>query len=182
VVAREPTGAIGGDREHRQLAERIRERGQELERRLVRPLQVVEHNERVALRGDVGEGAADRLEQHRPIRGRRGFPELGQQQRKLGAQRAAAGEAVAFGAPVAPERSHDRTLRSAGAVARRAAQDHRVRVARESATSRVLPTPASPLKSTIEPAPRRACSSAPSSRASSSCRPTSALRALMHGV
>ena len=85
VVAREPVGAVGGDHQHRQLAERLGERRQQLERRLVGPLQVVEDDQRVPLGGDGGERAADRLEQRRAIGGRRGRSELGQQQRELGA-------------------------------------------------------------------------------------------------
>ena len=51
-----------------------------------------------------------------------------------------------------------------------------------SAANRVLPTPASPLMSSTEPRPDRACSSAASSRSSSARRPTSPLLALMRGV
>ena len=175
VVAREPVGAVGGDHQHRQLAERLGERGQQLERRLVGPLQVVEDDQRVPLRGDVGERAAHRLEQRRAIRGRRGIAELGQQQRELGAQRAAdprarraasAGGCAARRPPGCTERRRPGSARRAGA--RRPSRP------RGPPTSRVLPTPASPLMSTIEPSPRRARCSAPSSRARSACRPISA--------
>ena len=152
VVAREPVGAVGGDHEHRQLAERLGERGQQLERRLVGPLQVVEDDERVPLGGDVGERAAHRLEQRRAV-GRRGrLAELGQQQREL---RRAAGPQ-----PSRPPGCARRWLRSAATSgpygracrpgsARRAGRSASAPAA-SSAASRVLPTPASPLSSTID--------------------------------
>jgi hypothetical protein len=83
VIAREPVGAVGRDRQHRQLAERLGERRQQLERRLVGPLEVVEHEERTALGSDVRQGAPDRLAQRRAIRRRCGIPELGEQAREL---------------------------------------------------------------------------------------------------
>jgi hypothetical protein len=69
VVAGEPVGAVGAEHQHRQLLERRREAGQQLERRLVGPLQVVEHHERGAWGADRGERAADGLEERRPVAG-----------------------------------------------------------------------------------------------------------------
>ena len=155
VVARQPVGAVGGDHEHRQLAERLGERGQQLERRLVGPLQVVEHDERVPLGGDVGERAADRLEQRRAVGGRR---------RARRARAAAARGAARSGPqPSSASRVRAQVARSAattgpyGAVppwVGGAAQHERVRGRRRARRpAGVLPTPASPLSSTIEPSP-----------------------------
>ena len=131
VVAREPVGAVGRDHEHRHLPERLGERGQQLERRRVRPLQVVEDDQRVPLRGDVGEDAANRLEQRRTIGGRGGFPELRQQQRQLGAQRAAVLEPRRVRAQVAAQCGDDGAVRRGAALAWRTTQQDGVRSGRD---------------------------------------------------
>ena len=175
VVAREAVGAVAGDGQHRN----VDERREQLERRVVGPLQVVEEQEQRARGREVGEGAADGLRDGGGIAGRRGLAQLGQQQREVRAQRAAVREAVGNAAQVRPQRRDDRRVRR-GAGARRGPAQH-LGVARSASdsASRVLPTPASPASSTSEPLPRRARSNAASSSVSSACRPTSAPRVVI---
>ena len=161
VVAREPVGAVGGDHQHRQLAERLGERGQQLERRLVGPLEVVEDDQRVPLRGDAGERAADRLEQRRAVGRRRRRAELGQQQRELRAQRARLRELGRVRAQVAAQRGHHRAVGSGAALGRRAAQDAR-RPSRRRDLPRAASCPRRPRRSAARSSRgrARACSSA----------------------
>ena len=83
VIARELVGAVGADDEHRHLAECRRDRGEQLERRRVRPLQVVEHEQRSARFGDAVERAAERLVQGRRIDVVGGRAELREQHSQL---------------------------------------------------------------------------------------------------
>ena len=76
-------------------AERLGERGEQLERGLVGPLQVVEHDERRRAPGRCcAKAQLHRLEQRRPVARRRRIAELGQQQREVRPQRAEPVEAV----------------------------------------------------------------------------------------
>ena len=145
VVARQAVRPVGRDHEHRQLAERLGERGEQLERRLVGPLQVVEDDERVALRGDAGEHPPHRLEQRRTIRGRGGLAELGHEQRELGVERTGAVERAGLRPQVGAQRGDHRTVRGRAAVDRRAAQEQRVRA----------PPPARPRAGSCPRPPRR---------------------------
>jgi hypothetical protein len=122
VIPWKPVGAIGGDDEDRQVAERDGERREELERRLVGPLQVVEDDERVAVGGEMRQRGADRLEQRRAVGlgGRR--PQLGQQQREVRSQRPALREAVRTCAQVLAQRGHHGAIGRRSAVARGAGQ------------------------------------------------------------
>ena len=111
---RQLVGAVAGDDEQRQVGEARRQRGEELERRLVRPLQVVEEHRGRAVGDDRHQPAADRLEQRRAVVGGARVAQLGEQQREMRAQRAAARagrRARSAGTRAAP-RPRARTARS----------------------------------------------------------------------
>ena len=74
------------------------ERREQLDRRFVRPLQVVEDDGQLLLGAEMGERAAHRLEDRRPFGRRRRRAELGQQQGEVGEERAAACERLRVGA------------------------------------------------------------------------------------
>ena len=67
VLARQPVGAVDADDQQRHVADR----GEHAERRLVAPLQVVEHDHRVVAAADQVERGAQRLEQRARGRPRR---------------------------------------------------------------------------------------------------------------
>ncbi len=129
VVAGEAVGAVGGDDEDAGAGERLGERRQELERRLVGAVQVVEHDEDRRVPGEMGQGAADRLEERRPVGRGGGDAELGQDHREVRSERPAARERVRFGPQAVAQRGDDRPVRRAAAVARRADQHERVAAA-----------------------------------------------------
>ena len=118
VVAGQAVGAVGGDDQDRQLLQRARQRRQELERGLVRPLQVVEDDHRRRRLAEVGEGAADRLEDRRPFAVGGGLAELGEQQREVGEERAALGERVGVRPQLRAQRLDDRAVGDRGPVGR----------------------------------------------------------------
>jgi hypothetical protein len=112
VVAREAVRAIAGDGQHRD----IDERREQLERRLVRPLQVVEEQDRRPRGREVGEGAAHGFRHGGGVAGCGRLAELGQQQREVGEQRAVAGQAVGVAAKIRAQSGDDRRVwRGAGA-------------------------------------------------------------------
>ena len=173
VGAREAVGAVGGDHEQRQLTQRLGERGQDLQRRLVGPLQVVEEDDGVALGRDRGERRAQRLEQRR--RGRRpppGSPSSGSSSassaRSGPTSASASGSARSRLRRAATSGPYGAVPPSVDAPRRTSASD----ALATSAASRVLPTPASPQSSTRVPCPCRARRASSSSRARSACRPT----------
>jgi hypothetical protein len=89
VGPRQLVGAVARHDEQGQLGEARRQCAQELQRRLVRPLQVVEQHRRRAARDHRRQAAADGFEQGRAVvRGPR-VAQLGQEQRQVGAQRPA---------------------------------------------------------------------------------------------
>jgi hypothetical protein len=92
--ARDLVAAEGADHEDRQLVQPRREGGEELERRVVGPLEVVEQQQGRGIRPDRDQPAADGLEERRTValRGRR--TQLGEQERKVPDERAAAPEAA----------------------------------------------------------------------------------------
>jgi hypothetical protein len=77
VAAGEAVGAVGADDQHRHLLQRPGQRGDQFQGRLVGPLQVVEQDRQRPLGGEVGEGAAHRLEDRRPLGLGGGLAELG---------------------------------------------------------------------------------------------------------
>ena len=124
VVARQAVRAVGADHEHGQLGERGRQRAQQRERRLVRPLEVVEHDDRGP---ELLEGAADRLEDRRAVAAGRRLAELRDEQREVGAQRAEPVEPVRARAEVRAQDRDQRPVRRRAGAARRAAEDQRRR-------------------------------------------------------
>ena len=123
MVARQAVRAVGGDHQHAQLRERLPQRAEQLERRPVGPLEVVEDDERAAVPRQPFERAADGLEQRRAVRGRSGLSELRQDEREVRDQRAAAGEAVALGAEVGAQRADHGAVRDRDPGGGEATQD-----------------------------------------------------------
>ena len=173
VVARQAVGAVGRDDEQRHLAQRLGQGREQLERRVVGPLQVVEHDDSGPFAGQVRRSAQrDRLEQRgagrRPARGLAraragsapgadagGRGRRGRRGRRAGSERSAAttgavrrGRALAGRGPTGP------AVRARRRPPRRAASCPR-RPRRRASTS--------------EPPPRRARSRPPASRARSAC-------------
>ena len=129
MLAREAVGAVDADHQQRHVVQR----GHDLERRLVAPLQIVEHDRGVVGAGDRREGGAQRLEQRGPV-GRAGrLAELGQQQREVAAQRADLREPAGMRAQVTAQHLHQRAVRRRAALHGGAAQDERARHLREHA-------------------------------------------------
>ena len=125
VVARQAVGAVGAQQHQRQLVERRREAREQLERRLVGPLQVVEHDERGL--AELGERGADRLEDRRAVARRGLLAELGEQQREVRAERPQPREGAGPEAQVRAQGGDDRAVGGDGAGARRAAQHEHAR-------------------------------------------------------
>ena len=113
------------------------------------------------LAGDRREGGAQRLEQRGPVGVAGRLAELGQQQREVAAQRADARQPAGMRAQVIAQRLHQRAVGRRAALHRGAAQHERARRSASTAVSRVLPTPASPLTSTVAPRPRGRAAAAP---------------------
>jgi len=108
---RQLVGAVRRDDEQRHRAQRQRQRGEQLERRLVGPLQVVEQDRGGPLGDHPREPAADRLHERRAVGAGAPLAELREEHGEMGAQRPAAVEAARDGAQVLPERSDDRPVR-----------------------------------------------------------------------
>ena len=123
VVARQAVGPVAGDDEDAQLAERLGERGEQLERRVVGPVQVVEQQQHGLLAREVGERAPHGFGHRRRVAGRRRVAELGEQQREVRAQRAEAVERGRVGPQARPQRGHHRRVRRRRAAAG-AAREH----------------------------------------------------------
>ena len=101
VVAGQAVRAVGGHEQQRQPGQRLGERGKKLERRVVGPLEVVEHHDqRLVPAGGLLEGTAQTLEQRRSVAGLRGRPQLGQEQCQMRLEGATAVEAVRVRAQV----------------------------------------------------------------------------------
>ena len=142
VVAREPVGAVRAEQHQRQLVELRREAGEQLERRLVGPLEVVEHDERGL--ADLGPRGADRFEDRRAITRRRLLAQLGEQQWEVRAERPQPREGAGLEAQVrAGRRRQDRRGRRRCSSPRRAARARRRRrrPRRRGASSRRRPRP-----------------------------------------
>ena len=92
MVAGEAVGAVSGDDEDRQLLQRSGQGGEQLERGLVGPLQVVQDEDQRLRGAEVGEGAADRLEDRGAFALGGGLAELGQEEGEVGEERPALGE------------------------------------------------------------------------------------------
>jgi hypothetical protein len=123
VFPREAVGAVGAEGEDRHLPQRRGQRSQQLQRRVIRPLQVVEDDDGGPLSAEVREGAADSLEDRRPFALVGGFAELGQEQGEVGEERAAAGERIGVGAQPRPQGGDDRPVGDGGAVGCGAVED-----------------------------------------------------------
>jgi hypothetical protein len=121
VVAREAVGPVGRDHEQGQPADRLRERRQEVERGLVGPLEVVEHDQRAVL-GHAREGRMHGLEQRRAVAHGGGLPDLGQDQRKVIPKRPEGRQAARPFAQVRAQDGGDRAVRSTPALRRPAPQ------------------------------------------------------------
>jgi hypothetical protein len=128
VVARQLVRTVGADDEHAQLRQRRGERAEQLERRRVGPLQVVEQHHGGPSLGERGERAPDRLEQRRAVTRDR-LAELGQQHREVAPERAAPVQRIRHGPEVAAQRRDHRAVRRGCRRGRRAAQDVRAGVA-----------------------------------------------------
>ena len=146
VVARQSVGAVDGEHQHRQLGDRLGQRREQLEGRLVGPVQVVEHEHDRLFAREVRQRAADRLHQRRLVGLGGGRSELGQDHRQVRQQRPGPVERARVGAQPRAQRRDDGAVGSGADRAGDAAEDERVGSRRaSSAIRRVLPTPASPL-------------------------------------
>jgi hypothetical protein len=172
VVAREAVGAVGAQQHQRQLVERRREAREQLERRLVGPLEVVEDDERGL--ADLGQRGADRLEDRRAVARRGLLAELGQQQREVRAERPQPREGAGPEAQVRAQGGDDRAVGETALELAAPRSTSTPEAAPASSARRVLPTPASPERSSSVPVPRRARSTAWPSSASWASRPRSA--------
>jgi hypothetical protein len=124
--ARDLVRPVGGEHEDRQLAQRAGQRGQQLECRVVGPLQVVEQHDGGPVGGHLGQAPADRLEQRGAVALFGGAAELGEEQREVAAQRPVRRQRLGHDAHEPAERRCDRPVREA-ARAGGAAQEVRVR-------------------------------------------------------
>jgi hypothetical protein len=127
VHARELVGAVGADHQQRQVLQARGECGDQLERDVIGPVQVVEQQDGGTPVRDRRQRTADRLEQGRPVVARRRVAELGQQDGELRAQRPAVVQRIRLGAQVAAERLGERAERRARGCGR-AAQEGGVAV------------------------------------------------------
>jgi len=89
MAAGDLVASVGAEEEERLRLERTREHGQELERGVVRPVQVVEKDRSRAAAGDRREGTPNRLEECWAIAPFRGRAELGQEKSQVRRERAA---------------------------------------------------------------------------------------------
>ncbi len=80
VVAGEPVGSVGGDDHDRHLPDRRGKRREQLQARLVGPLQVIEDDQRLPAAREVGKSAAHGLEDRRTVALASRLAELGQEQ------------------------------------------------------------------------------------------------------
>jgi hypothetical protein len=123
VIARKAVGPVRRHYEERQLRQRLGETREEVERRLVGPLEIVEHEEGVLVFSDAREGGIDRLEQRRPVARGRGLSKLRKDQRQVGPQWPEVGEAVRVRPQVRAQGRDYRPIGRARALARAAPED-----------------------------------------------------------
>ena len=126
MVARQAVGAVGADHEHGEIGDRFGERGEQLERPLVGPVQVVENQQHRLLGSEAIEPAADGLDERRAVRGRGGRPQLGQDQREVSRQRRGGVEGSGPGAQPGAQRGDQRPVRRAARRAGGTAEHERV--------------------------------------------------------
>ncbi len=124
-------GAVGGDDEQRQFAQRERQRAKQLDRGVVGPLQVVEQHRRRPFGGERGEPAADRLHERGAVAARARLAQLRQQHGEMTAQRAAAVEPARGGPQELAERPDDRPVGRAVGRGRTADEAHAERLVRQ---------------------------------------------------
>ena len=94
VVAADLVGAVGGEYQHRVFGEPGRHAGEQVQRRCVRPLQVVEDDQLGARIRGSRDRAAHGLEQRLAVRLGRGLAHFGEEEGDVRAQRPAIGETV----------------------------------------------------------------------------------------
>ena len=118
--ARDLVRAVGAEHEHGQLTQRSRERGEKVERGIVRPLEVVEKHHSRPLGHRRLEPAPDRLEERGAIALLDRLAKLRKQQREMRAQRPASREATRYGTHEPAQRGDDGLIgtspRAAGAA------------------------------------------------------------------
>ncbi len=131
VVPREAVRPVGGHHQQRGPAQRLGERREQVERRVVGPLEVVEHDQRVPLVGHAREGGVHRLEQRGAVAGRRGLAELRQYQGEMSVQGPEVRQALRIGAQVGAQRGDHRAVGSAGSLGGAAPQRRLARLARQ---------------------------------------------------
>ena len=151
-------GAVGREQQHRPVGEVVREEDDEVERRGVGPVQILEHEQHGCRRCPVGE-QRQRLLEHAAAASRRlpvDVPRLPERTQRLDERLVRQLRADEI------DRAPDEDLEPRGAGAPSPSSD----------ASRVLPMPASPATRTVAPFPARAASSARSSSSSSRTRPT----------
>ena len=129
VVARQAIGAIGADHEHGEVAERLRERCEQLERRLVGPVQVVEDHQHGLIGSEAIERVADRLDERRAVRARGRLSQLGQEHRQVRHQRRGRVQGSGPGAQAGAQRGDNGPVGRAARVAGCAAEHERVGLA-----------------------------------------------------
>ena len=159
VAAVELLGAVGRDEQHAARAQRAHEEREQVERRAVGPVEVLEDEHERLLRGEPADDAEDELEQPRGLAIAVGSgpglagAELGQQAGELARARGRASASSSSGVRRRGERAQrGRRAARTGGPRRRAGRTRRSGPARRrrpcarsaSSTSRVLPTPASP--------------------------------------
>lgn len=110
MVAPEAVGAVGGEHEDRHLLQRLGKCRQQFQGRLVGPLQVVEDDRQRLRLAEVGEGAADRLEDRLAPALWGGLGELGEEEGEVGEERTAAVERVRLLAKLRAQGGDDRAV------------------------------------------------------------------------
>ena len=116
------------DQQQRRLAQAGGDAGEQQQRRLVGPVEVVEHDRDGPARGDLRERAPQRLDQRRLAGIQRRDPELGQQRREIGRQRAAGLGDVGRLAQALAQHLGDGVVRLGDGRARRAAEGREPRL------------------------------------------------------
>ena len=149
--------AVGREQQNLPVVEVVREEDEEIERRRIGPVQVLEHEQHRRGGCPVGE-QRERVLEHPQLRA--GPPPDLPEARPSGRSASTNGW---YGSSV-PTRSIDRPSRTSNPASR-------ARLASSDA-SRLLPMPASPATRTVAPLPARVASTARSSSASSRTRPT----------
>ena len=123
VLARQAVRAVRGDGQHRQPLERLGQPRQQLQARVVRPLQVVQHQQHEPVAGQVRERVAHRLEERRRVGGGGRAAQLGEDRRQLRAQPPAPVQGIGALAQARAERRHDGAEGGRRLAARAAPED-----------------------------------------------------------